>query len=237
LIPVSCVDICLPDETCGFNGKCIPYPKKHSVGTITITGLSVPVKMKPQGQKGSQRYTFIDLKAPPASPGTSVTAYATGDKNDFAGFKLNAKAVEYMEVLPEDQHITLKKGQPVVVKWKTGASGARIMFNIMIDQHGMSTKLHLVCETKDTGTYTVPAELISKLIEGGTTGYPSIKIRRRIVEHMKSKDVKNGCIEFEVFSLVAFAVDVEGHIACKNDRQCPQDMTCDKQIETCVSTI
>ena len=227
----SCVEMCGPTETCDYDGTCIPYPVKHSVGTITVGGLAKPVVMEPMGAAGATMYSFIDLQYPFVDPGAKIVAQAAGDENDFGGFTLHGRGVELIDLLNEEP--VLMADQDLEINWTAGQNDASVTLKINIDQHGASP-IRLFCETADTGSYTLPSTLIDMLIASGVTGYPSLSISRRTIERMDMEDVENGCIEFEVSSFLTRTILVENHIPCQFDYECPDGMTCDETIETCV---
>ena len=227
----SCDEDCASDETCDFNGECIKYPLNHSVGVVLLEGLSKPVKIDPTGKPGHVRYNFTDLTSPIVTPGTRIIVQAKGASDDFEGFTLHGQGVEYMKIPNGD--LVLGRGKDLKIDWTPGGHDAMITLKIDINQHGASP-INIICEVKDTGSYTIPGALVTKLIEDGVTGYPSLAIRRWSGERMNSDDVKDACIDFEISSSLVKNVKVEGHIPCDNDDDCPAGMTCDKKNQTCV---
>ena len=227
----SCIETCGATETCDYDGTCIPYPKKHSVGAVTVAGLSQPVVMEPVGAVGSTMYSFIGLQYPFFEPGDEIVAQAAGDEDDFGGFTLHGRGVELIDLLNEEP--VLMQDQDLEIDWTPGQGDASITLKINIDQHGASP-IRLSCETADTGSYTVPATLINMLMNAGVTGYPSLSMSRRTIERMELEDVEGGCVEFEVSSFLTRTILVENHIPCQFDYECPEGMECDEATETCV---
>ncbi len=224
-----CLDPCEPDETCDYDGNCIPYPANHSIGTVWVAGLSAEVTMEPVGDPGLERYSFLELEAPAAETGAKVVIQAAGDAQDLdEGFTLHGQGIDVLE-LPEDD-IILHIDQDLTLQWPATSTDSMVTINLNIDQHGVSP-VRLYCETADTGSYTVPATLISQLMDAGITGYPSLTMVRRTIQR---QDLSMGCVEFEVASMVIRTALVEGHIPCHNDSDCPEGMECDESIETCV---
>jgi hypothetical protein len=204
---------------------------KHSVGSITVAGLSQTVVMEPTGAAGATMYSFIDLAYPFVDPGAKIVARAAGDADDFGGFTLLGRGVELIDLLDEEP--VLLHDQDLEIDWTAGQSDARVTLRINIDQHGQSP-IRLSCDTADTGSYTLPSALIDWLIDAGVTGYPSLSMSRRTIERMEIDDVEGGCVEFEVSSSLTRTILVENHIPCQFDYECPEGMTCDEAIETCV---
>jgi hypothetical protein len=230
-VPI-CDEICGPTETCDHDGTCIPYPTSHSVGTIAVTGLYEEISIEPVGADGAEMYSYVGLEYPFFDPGDGIVAQASGDAADFGGFTLAGRGVELIDLLDEEP--ILLKEQDLQVDWTPGQIGASVQFLIKIDQHGQSP-IRLVCETADTGGYTIPAALVDWLIGAGVTGYPSLTIARRTVERTASPDVAGGCIDFEVVSALTRTILVEDHIPCQGDWECPEGMVCDEAIQTCVA--
>ncbi|MEE9383411.1 MAG: hypothetical protein V3V08_08350 [Nannocystaceae bacterium] len=226
-----CEETCTFDQLCNFDEVCVDYPENHSVGTLTLEGLSVPVRIDPLGEPGAIRYSFVDLQTPVVVPGDEVVVRASGDDSDFDGFTLRGRGVDSLAASIDK--IVLRRDADCEVSWDAGVGDAHITIVINIDQHGASP-IRLFCDTVDKGSLMVPKSLIGQLMDAGTTGFPSMTMTRRTVEWREIEDVEDGCIEFEVSSSVNGSLLVDGHIPCNNDADCPDDMICDESIQSCV---
>jgi len=222
-----CDPPCDWDETCDFDGTCIPYPSNLDVGTVTVTGLNKEVVMEPPGGGLPASYFDTQMPHPGFDPGATIQLDASG--NDIAGFTLYGEGCEPLEIA--DEAWVVASGQPLEVSW-TPAQGdqVRVLLRFNIDQHG-TTPVEAWCEVEDTGTTSVPADVIDALVAYGVTGFPSAHVYRRSVD---SVQVEVGCVEFEVYSHETAELQVEGHIPCDSPDDCPQGMVCDIPTGTCV---
>jgi hypothetical protein len=220
---LGCSPACSSSETCGEDGKCIPYPRQISVGDVTIAGLTKPVSMTPQ-QPGAL-YFAPGQDNPPFSPTARVELDAAGS-DEVKAFQLLARG---SEPLLEAPSWVLQEGKALELSWPAGSEVTSVGIELTIDQHG-SSPLSLTCELADTGRGTVPGELIDRLITSGVSGFPNGRIQRRSVDHV---DSKLGCIELSVGSTLAARVRVAGFTPCQSDADCPSGTTCDLAQERC----
>jgi hypothetical protein len=217
-----CDPPCKSGDTCDQSGACVPYPLPKSVGPVTVTGLEKAVEMSPPS------YFDTNMPHPAFSPGAAVTLKAGG--GDYPGFTLYGQGFAPISI--PKQTWVLTKGQPLTITWipDTSAEHATVRVRLNIDQHGNSP-VELVCDLKDSGTVTVPASLIDKLVGFGVTGFPSGHVIRHTLD---STTIGPGCVRFEVFSHVLGDLQVAGHIPCDAATPCPSGMTCDLMTGTCL---
>src|SRR5205814_3183715 len=82
-----CDPACGSGETCGEAGKCIPYPAGRNAGTVSISGLAVPVTMN----ACALRYDYVKLPQPGFAPGADIQLRTSGA--DVAPFFLRGWGV------------------------------------------------------------------------------------------------------------------------------------------------
>ena len=245
-----CDPPCAGGDVCGQDGACHPFPLNVSVGAVAIAGTlatagappspGAPVTLEANATGG---YAKTDVPFPLFEPGAAVTLSAAGDV--APGFELHGEGVE--DVALPAETLTMKKGAPLTVTWQApgagAASHARIYFTINVDQHGNSPAT-LACDVADTGSYTVPAALITQLVDLGVSGFSTFDVYRRTVDSV-TLDMSGwgqpgglvgdtGCVELRVMSYAPGKVLVAGHVPCTKDLDCPDGETCDKAIQTCV---
>ena len=220
-----CDPPCGAGQLCDHDGSCVPYPANQSVGSVTVTGLKVPVSMEPNATAG---YADTTVPLPMFDPGAQIDLTAAGDV--LEGFSMTAWGVEELEV-PE-QLLTMTKGAPLDVSWTPWDGPARLYMLLNVDQHGNSPG-SLICDVPDTGSYTIDAELITKLLELGVSGFATFDLYRRTVD---SAMLAPGCVELRVFSYRPGQLSVEGHVPCFNDKECPDGETCDVAVNTCIGS-
>jgi len=222
-----CDPPCQPDETCDLDGECIPYPTNMDVGTVTVTGLNEAVEMEPPG--GGMPATYYDTQMPhPAfDPGAEIELVATG--NEIGGFTLHGEGFAPIEI-PDEPWVVVE-GQPLEVTWTTDSSSrATVWVRLNIDQHG-TTPVEVWCDVADSGSMSIPSEVVDTLVGYGVSGFATGTIYRHTLD---SVDGDTGCIEFEVVSRLPADLQVEGHIPCDSPDDCPEGMECDYATGTCV---
>ena len=222
-----CDPACEPGFTCDFDGECIPFPTNQDLGTVTIRGLSGPVAMEPI-QPGNH-YFDTSVGEPLFEPGDEILLDAAG--GDMESFELEGIGSEVL-VIDEEGTIIVEEGEPILVEWTapTVLTEATVGLTLSIDQHGNSP-VKVQCELPDTGTAAIPAELTDALLGAGVSGYPNATLNRRTVD---SAGVGDLCVEFRVGSPRLPDVRVAGHTPCDGDDDCPDELTCDESINTCI---
>jgi hypothetical protein len=223
---LQCSPACVGAETCGEAGSCIPYPRQVNVGTITVDGLTKPTTMKPQ--KPGAVYFAPGADNPPFEIGSNVVLSATGsdDHPAFALFGIGSEPLE------DEPTWVLEEGKDLALKWPAPSDDAVptvISVELTIDQHGNSP-LSLSCVFDDTGTGSIPTELVDELINSGVSGFPNGRIARRTVD---SVELDVGCVELVVGSAFAASVEVAGFTPCMKEADCPDNQSCNMQLERC----
>lgn len=218
-----CDPPCGAGQLCDHSSKCIPYPEKKSVGTVTISGLNEPVEMNPDPVNN---YYDTTVPYPLFDPMSPIKLTATGGQ--LEGFSLSAVGVATLNV--PNVEWTMKKNEPLPLVWEPVTSGAHIYLSINVDQHGNSP-VTMFCEFDDNGNAEVPSTLVTKLLEYGVSGFATADMYRRTLD---SITISTGCVELLVFSHVQGLLQVEGHVPCFIDADCPPGETCKVEINTCV---
>ena len=211
-----CDPQCASEQTCGPDG-CIATPRTRSVGTVVLDGLPEPVTMMPSSVR---RYSPTSvLPYPPFEPGTAIALQAEG--GDYDAFALRGRGVTLLQV--DDQEITVATGEPVTLRWTPGdEAAAKVFVELDIAHHG-GIAARIECDVEDDGELVIPAELVTRLVERGTAGFPTVTLTRRTVD---STEIEPGCVDLEVGSQVIRAVTVPGVTSCSNTHPCPDGQTC-----------
>ena len=219
---LSCSPGCANGEECAGNNQCITSPMGLDVGTVTVAGLSLPISanMLPN----NTYYAPINAY-PPFAPGDSVALTAAGA--DIAGFTLRGVGIEPIEVPTTTFAIT--PGEPLTLTWTapSGASASRIGLSLDIAHHG-NIAAKLLCDVPDTGSYTIPAAMLTALIDRGVAGFPLVNFIRRTVD---STTTASGCVDFAVASARERQLTLPGLTSCT----CAPDVACDQcpEGQTC----
>jgi len=212
-----CDPPCGGGEVCTSTAQCAVFPERIAVGTVTITGLEVPLAMEPAAD---QRYFETDLPHPVITAGAEIEL--TADGLGLSGFGFGALS----GVSPS---VFVAAETPLDVSWDPENADALIRIEVNIDQHGVSPAT-LFCDVPDTGSYSVPASLVDALMSAGVSGFPSANIYRQTVD---SADIGAGCVEFRIRGRTPTEVEVEGHTACNGPKDCPDGQMCNIVIQTC----
>jgi hypothetical protein len=217
--PTTCTPACpVATQACDRSSTCVPLPRAHDVGMVTVHGLVVPLTMSANAVTRS--YTNpMTLPEVGFLPGADLRLITSG--GDYAPFELRGWGVSPL-VLGEP--IEVVEGRATQVSWQAPAVAgpARVDVLLNINQHG-STKAWIECDFADTGAGDIPPTLIDGLIEQGLTGYPTLTATRRSAT---SQTIEPGCVELLVASDVAVDVEVEGIVSCNTSAECPEGQTC-----------
>lgn len=220
-----CDPPCEGDETCDFDGTCIPYPAPLDLGTVTVGGLSAPVSMEPL----MPGYSYFDTSLPhPAfEPMSLVTLRSGGGALD--AFTLHGVGVHELSVVGEGWIVD--EGQPLAVGWipADGEFRSTVDLRLNIDQHGISP-VTVWCAFEDTGSGEIPVEVIDALFDAGVSGFPNGALSRRTAD---STAVGGGCVDLIVGSPRVVDVDVAGYIPCDGPEDCPDELECNEITGLC----
>jgi len=214
-----CEPGCVPGETCGEEGACIPYPERSSVGLVTVTGLKEALAME---AKWGNTYTNPGSMIHPGyEVGADIGLAAAG--GDFEPFSLRGFGVEGL-VLAGPGQVVVEPGQSIDLSWEapTVEGPAKVRVELNVNNHG-STSAWLACDVADTGSFSVPAALLDALQDIGISGFPSLSLTRRSVD---SAVIGPGCVDLRVASERTLGVEIAGQKSCTSDQQCPPGQDC-----------
>ena len=220
----SCATPCNSEQVCKGT-TCIAAPVTKSIGEVSFSGLVIPVKMTPtRTGSGAVVYSgLIDSKTayPPYTVGDALGMTAAGE--DYPGFTLAGVGIQPLQAAA-GQSLNVKKNQALTIAWvaPAGAGAGRIQLVMDIAHHGgVAAEIH--CDLPDTGSVTIPAPLITALIDKGAFGFPMVSLARVSTD---SKTVGPGCLEFNVAASVDLALNVEGVVSCTADSECTAPQVC-----------
>jgi hypothetical protein len=215
----TCTPACpAATQVCDRSSSCVPLPRAHDVGTVTVHGLVVPMTMSANAVTRSYTNAMI-LPAVAFLPGADLRITATG--GDYAPFELRGWGVSPL-VLGEPIAVAPGSGTPITWQAPPVAGPSRVDVLLNVNLHG-SSKAWIECDFADTGAGDIPATLIDGLIEQGLTGYPTLTATRRSAT---SQSIEPGCVELLVTADVTADVEVEGIVSCDTSAECPAGQTC-----------
>jgi hypothetical protein len=221
-----CDPPCTAEETCDFDGTCVPFPLNQDVGTVTVDGLDKDIAMEPR--EPGNNYFDADVPHPIFDSNNQVVEMKT-----TAGYlnEITLKGAGSNAIKPQADAWIVTPGEDFTVSWDAPPSDTRaaVVLRLSVDQHG-STPTVLECVFEDTGEGMVPSAVIDGLIGAGVTGYPNAGLTRGTVD---SVQVAQGCVEFAVKSYLSVDVSVSGYIPCTGPGTCPEGMTCNLETFLC----
>lgn len=225
-----CSTPCGGSAVCVENEQCQPYPTAHSAGTVTVKGLHPEsggdsFTMDPI-VNGYQAPAAVKLPYPAFSEGEVISFSASGDF--YAPFTVSSVGIS--PLVFGSQAITVESGKPLPISWTApGKSGqTRIYVKLDISHHG-GTKGMIECDADDTGSMELPAALVTKLLELGVAGFPTIIVARRA---SGSTTITQGRVDLVISSQIEQPVEIPGLTSCTDDPDCPMGQTCQSDL-TC----
>lgn len=218
-----CEPACPPTtQTCGEGNQCLPLPVAQSVGSVSVSGLARPVEMSANETTGSYRPGPPALPHPGFSAGADLRLAASGGA--YAPFELRGWGITPFQLGADP--VNVSAGQPVALAWAPPADAgpARIRAVLNINNHG-SSNTAIECAFADTGSASIPAALIDRLIDLGASGFPTLTLTRRTAT---STNLTPGCVQLVVTTDQLYSLDVslDGLVSCDTDAMCPQGQTC-----------
>ena len=213
-----CDPACDSQQTCDFDGQCIPSPRNQDVGVVEIDGLVHPVSMEPKAP--GNNYFDTTLPNPPFVENNLVELRLT---DGYAGaMSLYGYGVADLEVT--DSQWTIEGGKPLLIRWDGSGDieKNRIKLKLSIDQHG-ATPVSLICDFEDDGEAEISSNVIDTLLSYPISGFPNGGLSRQTAD---AETIDEGCIDFLVASSRIVKIRVAGIIPCDVQSQCPTGKTC-----------
>jgi hypothetical protein len=212
-------------SVCVDNNRCGSYPSAVKVGPIEMQGLgSGPFTLQPIGDG----YPLMDLPLPfpPAPEGGEVKVIVKG--SHFGAFTLATQAVA---PLAWADNLILERNKAIALTWTArGLPGVgRMEVKVEISHHGGS-KGEIDCSLPDTGSGQVPAELVTKLIDFGVAGFPTVTLTRVATG---TATIAPGQVRLQVLSSIRREVTVAGYTSCDESMPCPGGKIC-RDNKTCM---
>jgi hypothetical protein len=215
------------DGVCVEDNRCAAYPRKRNVGRVRLSGLATLAGPAPIELVTFPPGYVYDLPVepaiafPPFAPGAPLKVSAEGGEGE--PFEVTARGISPLELTGADP-IAVVGGQPTSLGWRPAAAAESTSIEVHLDiSHHGGTKGIITCSAPDDGSLEIPAPLITKLVNLGVSGYPSVRITRR---SSGSTAVKGGAIVLEVLSEVVRAVSIPGLVSCDADADCPGGGRC-----------
>jgi len=215
---------------CVEDNVCKAYPTALSVGTVTLSGValsggetSLTLKETAKAYQAPPGTTFA---YPPFMEGDEVRVSASG--GELVAFELAASGVAPFWLT--DDTLNLETGKPLELHWTAAAdpSASSVHLKLDISHHGGSKGM-IECDADDNGALTVPASLVSQLLDLGVAGFPTVVVTRSV---NVQKGTGSGKVALLIASGTERAVTVPGLSSCTGTEQCPSGQTCQADL-TC----
>jgi hypothetical protein len=220
-----CNPACGSGKLCVETNTCAGYPTAQNLGPVQVSGLGsgdfsmLPIanSYEPPGD--------LTLPFPPAAEAADVRVAIT--QGPFGAFTLQSKVVA---PLVSSGAVTMETGKPVQLTWDPPGQAdlARVEVKLDISHHG-GTKGKIECDVADSGSLEIPESLITKLIDLGVAGFPTITLTRVTTG---ATAIAPGKVTLRVLSAVSREVLVTGFQSCDETHPCPTGQSCQQSL-TC----
>jgi hypothetical protein len=223
--PACGADVCVADDTCK------PHPTGHSVGEVTLDGLNLAA-----GGSTLMLREIVKAYQPPANTTFAWPPFAEGDEikikaagGDYTAFELTAQGVK--PLILTSTTFEVAEATALNITWEAASDpkASQVHLKLDISHHG-GTRGMIQCDTDDTGSLTVSADLMTELIGLGVAGFPTFVLTRST---RGTAQIAPGVVELEVSAKVEQAVTVAGVVSCTDSADCPDggpcrdDLTCE----------
>jgi hypothetical protein len=215
---------CDTSQACAGDDQCVPKPSKVSAGTLRVDGLLAKAEVEPNGITLDYSKTIID-PFPAYAAGDALTFNAEGDV--VAAFEADLIGVPALS--SSMSAVAVEHGESAALSWD--AEGAdptetAVFVSFSVNVHGGVTGW-IECIAPDTGEFEIPAELVSQLIDLGSSGFPRVEMERR---SSATVELESGCIELYVGSKVTLDIELDGLTSCHDDDDCVEDQSCNEEL-------
>jgi hypothetical protein len=214
----SCLPGCPSSALCTEDDVCTPFPNAVSVGTIDVEGLgAAPFSMQPLTSAFAYQAPMT-LPNPPCEEGADVRAEADG-------FTLEASCVAQL-VLTMDETPVVRSGEALPLSWVPAGVPDISHLHIVLDvAHHGGKKGEIVCDVPDTGSFEIPEPLVTRLVELGLAGFPTVVVTR--TSGPPGTDVPD--VALTIASPLERLVNT-GVVSCTENADCPDGMTCKVEL-------
>jgi hypothetical protein len=224
-----CEPECADDDVCTGEGVCQPRANAVDVGKVRVENVST-VDGSLDFELAQVAFTYqvpgaVKLAYPPFAELDTVRLQAAGGAG--SAFALEAPALTPM-VLTGDTP-KLDRGQPFTVTWAPPLDATRSVIQVVLNiSHHGGTSGKIDCEVPDTGSLTIPAELISGLVDVGVSGWPTVKLTRH---SSGTAQTAWGLVSLGVDSPYERPIEIPGIESCDLPADCAsgvcrEDRTC-----------
>jgi len=227
-----CATPCGGSAACVEDNLCQAYPSSKSAGTVRFTGalvgfdggVATPFDATPLNN-GYQAPASISLSIPPFTDDAPLTLSAMGSAA-LPAFTISTTGVAPIAV--GQTGYTLAQNTALDLTWTPGSTSTAATIEVELDiSHHGGLRGQILCETADDGSLTIGADLTTRLINLGVSGFPTIKVRRVKRGHTV---LAAGRVDFKAISGVELGLTIPGLTSCTDDAECPMGQTCQTDL-------
>jgi hypothetical protein len=223
---------CGSSQFCVGDEQCEDPPIPLNLGAVSVSGVTLR-----DGSSGfsvepsAPKFNYMAPSAiayPPAVAGTQVSL--TGDGGDYPSISLTTTMVTPIELLGADP-IPMNAGQSLPVRWTAAGvtSDTRIAILVNISHHG-GARGKIECDVEDNGSLDIPAPLVSRLLQLGYSGFPTVEVSRRATS---SEDLGGGTLRLDIASSGIRNLAIDGQTSCRSNDECRDGQTCLATTKQC----
>ena len=213
-----CDPPCTGGKVCEDGNQCAGYPASQNLGPVRVTGFASDFTLEAIANAYEAPIDLV-LPFPPATEGADVKIGVT--QGPFGAFGVASKAIAPLS--SPTAKIAIETGKPLALTWTAGKGDvARIEVKVDISHHG-GTKGKIECDVPDNGSLEIGASLVTKLIDLGVAGFPTVAITRASTG---STPIAPGKVLFRVIAGVTRDLEVAGFQSCNDKIECPTGKLC-----------
>ena len=224
-VPSCEMNCTLMDAVCTEDDVCTPNPTAYGVGLVHLTAGSSKADLE-YIAKNYQLKAGDKLAFPPCKEGDEIKVEAEG--GDYEPFSITSKCIDELDA---DESFAIEAGKPMALTWSKPGNEtlARMQVRLDISHHG-GFKGEIQCEVADSGSFSIPAALLDKLLDLGIAGFPTVQLTR--IATGKPSGQPSG-VTFTMTMYAERDVTIPGLTSCASDNsQCPMGQTCQSDL-TC----
>ncbi len=169
--PGFCDPACQGDTYCDSDGVCQEWPARVDAGTMHLTGLAADATMTPNE---NHYYDVVD-GLPDVMFTGGETASLTAEGNQIPAFSLSTVTPDPM-VDQIDCDLTPTTGEDLTITWTPGSGPGRVRWEMITMMHAGNGPM-VLCDTDDTGSLVVSADIVSAFLED-QTDWPTYQLSR-----------------------------------------------------------
>ncbi len=159
-LPTSCDPACEGGALC-VSGDCVDWPEGLSAGTLTIEGLGETLTVEPEPHVPGTYYTYLAIGDDTIAESGLIRLSLEGD--DFPAVDLRALGVAAIETPAEDDGLLMQSGQAATLEWDEGdepKACVEVWLYTSNTGHGQPIANVMHCVASDTGSLTIPEEMV-----------------------------------------------------------------------------